>query len=126
MKSAFQSLRSAASELAFTQFGKNCRPWLLMPRSWIAVPDWLHRCTPQTLSWPLTATGEPAGAFAPGWAGAGAWVVGVATGAAEAGTGGLVGGLVGAAPGADTLFSLQADRPSAFRLGLGALRPMAV
>src|SRR3954470_12550171 len=97
MKSAFQSLRSAASELRFTQFGKNCRPWLLIPRSWIAVPDWLHRCTPQTLSRPLTATGEPAGAFASGWAGAGARVVGA--GATEAGTVGLFGAGAGRVDG---------------------------
>src|SRR5690349_13465984 len=107
MKSAFQSLRSAASELRFTQFGKNCRPWLLMPRSWIAVPDWLHRCTPQTLSRPLIATGEPAGALAPDGGGAGAWVVGA--------TVGFGAGLAGAGAGAgllDGAFSLQAERPS--------------
>src|SRR3954471_1206417 len=55
--SAFQSRASASSDLALTHCEYHCRPCVLMPRSWIGWSFWLHRCTPQTCSWPLVPTG---------------------------------------------------------------------
>ena len=57
--SAFQSLASASSEAALKHWRYHCRPWVLMPRSWIGLLYWLHSLMPQTCSWPLIATGVP-------------------------------------------------------------------
>src|SRR5262245_53723972 len=57
--SAPQSFASASSEALLTQLAYHCRPCVLIPRNWIGRLYWLHRCTPQTWSWPLTATGVP-------------------------------------------------------------------
>ena len=39
------------------QLANHWMPWLLMPRSWIALLFWLQRLTPQTCSCPFAANG---------------------------------------------------------------------
>src|SRR6266511_1118411 len=57
--SACQSVASAFSDAVLRHWLYHCRPWLLMPRSWIGWPNWLHSLVPHTRSWPLIATGVP-------------------------------------------------------------------
>src|SRR6266542_192651 len=57
--SACQSVASAFSDAVLRHWLYHCRPWLLMPRSWIGWPNWLHSLVPHTRSWPLIATGAP-------------------------------------------------------------------
>src|SRR5690349_11194467 len=58
--SAPQSVASASSEAVLTHCEYHWMPCVLMPRSWIGFPCWLHSFTPHTRNCPLTSAGRPA------------------------------------------------------------------
>src|SRR3712207_1440682 len=95
--SAFQSLARTLSDPSVTHCENHWMPWVLMPRSWTASPRALHSCRPQTLSWPLRATGVPVGGLVVTGGVVGGRVVGAVVGGRVVGAV-VVGAVVGVVP----------------------------